>query len=222
MKSVSQLATVTNLQRSMNQPKNPNVGVKSDETARHVNFIFRELLSACPAWNARFERNPAELNALKQSYLKGLVENGLSSMDAIQKGIRNARMSESDFFPSVGKFINWCRNDDFIQCFERFMQNNKPQNQFEKLVFTDAVHANVKRKAIGDDEKTFKRIFDKWIKRFSAGDIPQDVPALPPRSVVMPTDIARERCGVPKPEQFRKGSVFARIAERAQGGVHGE
>lgn len=211
--SSSLLKKGSNHQSHQYQPE-----VQSDETAKYVNYIFRELLSACPSWNHRFERNAAELKALKQSYLKGLVEAGLSDLSVIQVGIRYARQSENDFFPSVGKFISWCRSDDFQNVFDAFMAGTKAKSQFERLVFTDAVHANVKSKPVEAAERSFKRIFDKWVKRFSAGDIPQEVPALPSRSVVMPTDIARERAGKPDPNQFRKGSVFARIAQLGQGG----
>ncbi|MDW3058704.1 replication protein P [Vibrio sp. 1978] len=81
----------------------------SRQTANHVNQIFKELLQACPAWNVRFEKKPQELADLKRSYLKGLVENNLYDLREIQYGIRKARSSESDFFPSVGKFISWCK-----------------------------------------------------------------------------------------------------------------
>lgn len=123
--------------------------------------------------------------------------------------------SSNGWPPTLSEFIDACRNlgFDFYACFERFMASAKPSSQFERLVFTDAVHANVKRRAIGEDERVFKKIFDKWVKRFSSGDIPQDVPALPPRSVVMPTDIARERSGSPDPSKFRRGSVFNRVAK---------
>lgn len=143
------------------------------------------------------------------------------TLDQIRKGIAKLLIHSSDGWPpSLPEFITACRNSgvDMAETFDRFMRSEKPRNQFEKLVFTDAVHANVKIKSIGDDERTFKRIFDKWAKRFASGDIPQDVPALPPKSVVMPTDIAREKSGKPNPSQFRKGSVFNRIASLGHGG----
>lgn len=145
-------------------------------------------------------------------------EQGLSvlTVDQIRKGVTKVLIdSASGWPPTLSEFIGICKNleFDFSGCFERFMSNAKPCTQFEKLVFTDAVHANVKLKAIGDDERTFKKVFDKWVKRFASGNVPQDVPALPPKSVVMPTDIERERAGTPDPSQFKKGSVFSRVAE---------
>ncbi|WP_153448751.1 replication protein P [Vibrio algicola] len=186
-----------------------------------MNVVLKELRSICPAWRNAI-KTQAELDGVKKVWTKAFMENGIVSMSMVETGLQAARESSSDFLPSVGKFITWCRGDAFQVCFDRFMSGAKASNRMEKLIFTDATHANVKRKAVGDDEKAFKRIFDKWAKRFAAGEIPQDVPALPPKSVVMPTDIARERAGRPDPSQFKRGSVFARIAELAQGGAHGQ
>ncbi len=166
--------------------------------------------------NTKFRE--AYLNRWSSESLPATWEQGLSvlTVDQIRKGMAKVLIdSRNGWPPTLSEFIDACRNlgFDLSACFERFMANAKPSNHFEKLVFTDAVHANVKRRAIGDDERAFKKVFDKWVKRFSAGDIPQDVPALPPKSVVMPTDIARERAGVPDPSKYRNGSIFSRIAQ---------
>lgn len=195
----------------------PQINSIDSEAERYMNIVLNELRAIFPAWRNAI-KNQAEFDNVRKVWTKAFLENGIVDMATVEKGLSEARECNSDFFPSVGKFISWCRSDDFQGCFDRFMSSSKPRNQFEKLIFTDATHANVKRKAIGDDERAFKRIFDKWVKRFASGDIPQDVPALPPKSVVMPTDIAREQAGKPSPNQFRKGSVFNRIASLGHGG----
>ncbi len=182
-----------------------------------MNVVLKELRAICPAWRNAI-KNQKELDDVKRIWTKAFMENGIVSMAAVQKGLVVARKNQSNFFPSVGVFIGWCQENDFTECFNRFMSKEKPRNQFERLVFTDAVHANVRLKAVGDDEKTFKKVFDGWVKRFAAGDIPQDVPALPQKSVVMPSDIVREKAGRPDPKKFRKGSIFNRIAQLGQGG----
>ena len=154
-------------------------------------------------------------------------EQGISvlTVEQIRKGVAKVLIDSASGWPPVlSEFISICKNIgfDFTGCFERFMGKEKPLNHFERLVFADAVHANVRRKAIGEDEKTFKKVFNKWVERFSAGQIPQDVPALPPSSVVMPTDIAREKCGSPDPSKFRQGSIFNRIAQMGNKNTHSE
>ncbi len=188
-----------------------------DNHAEHcMNTVIKELRSIFPAWRNAI-KTKQELDDVKRTWTKAFMENGIVSMTVVDKGLSVARECKTDFFPSAGKFISWCRGDDFQECFELFMSKAKPRNRFERLVFTDAAHMNVRIKAIGDDERAFKKVFDKWVKRFAAGDIPQDVPVLPLKTVVMPTDIARERAGLPLPSQFRKGSIFNRIALLGQG-----
>ncbi|EOW9223427.1 hypothetical protein ACN26P_001892 [Vibrio cholerae] len=145
-------------------------------------------------------------------------EQGISvlTVEQIRKGVAKVLIdSASDWPPVLSEFIGICKNIgfDFNGCFGRFMGNEKPLNHFERLVFADAVHANVKIKAIGEDERVFKKVFNKWVERFSSGQIPQDVPALPPKSVVMPTDVVRESYGAPDPAKFRQGSIFSRVAQ---------
>lgn len=198
------------------QPK-PQITSIDSQAEACINVVLKELRSIFPAWRNAI-KTKQELDDVKRTWTKAFLENGIVDMATVEKGLSNARESKTDFFPSVGKFIDWCRNDAFSDSFDRFMSKEKPRNHFESLVFDDAERANARRKAIGDDERTFKKSFDKWVKRFASGDIPQDVPALPPKSVVMPTDIAREQAGTPSPSQFRKGSVFSRIASLGHGG----
>ena len=41
----------------------------------------------------------------------GFMEQGINSQAMIENGLRHARASGSDFLPSVGKFVKWCREE---------------------------------------------------------------------------------------------------------------
>ncbi|EIZ1550968.1 replication protein P [Vibrio parahaemolyticus] len=90
----------------------PNAGVNSpvvsDETRKFVNQIFTELQAAFPAWRQTFPDDKS-LATAKVTWMKALVESGTTEQVQIAQGLRMARQSESDFFPSVGKFISWCQ-----------------------------------------------------------------------------------------------------------------
>lgn len=45
----------------------------------------------------------------KRQWTAGLVQNGMTDIDAIKGGLRVARRSESPFLPSVGQFVAWCK-----------------------------------------------------------------------------------------------------------------
>lgn len=110
MKSI---ATVTNrvVQQQasghVTKAQEPKASINA-EAAQNVNEIFRALQAAFPAWRSAFP-DDASLRAAKASWVKGLIEAGITDMHRIARGVRRARQSESDFFPSVGKFIGWCQ-----------------------------------------------------------------------------------------------------------------
>lgn len=80
----------------------------SAEAAQNVNDIFRALQGAFPAWRSAFPDDDS-LRVAKTTWVKGLMAAGVTDLKQIARGIKKARLSESDFFPSVGKFISWCR-----------------------------------------------------------------------------------------------------------------
>jgi hypothetical protein len=110
MKSVSTVASAVASQYRTGQVQAKQQAPKAinEEAARHVNDIFRALQAAFPAWRSAFP-DDAALKAAKASWVKGLIEGGITDMEQIARGVRKARQSESDFFPSVGKFIGWCK-----------------------------------------------------------------------------------------------------------------
>lgn len=90
----------------------PNSGINSpvvsEETRKFVNQIFTELQAAFPAWRQTFPDDKS-LATAKVTWMKALMESSTTEQTKIAQGLRMARQSDSDFFPSVGKFISWCQ-----------------------------------------------------------------------------------------------------------------
>lgn len=108
-KMTSQLAHQQRTGQFQASPSDPKSTATLDPTAtQHVNDIFRALQAAFPAWRTAFPDN-ASLRAAKASWVKGLMAAGVTDFNQIARGVEKARLSESDFFPSVGKFVGWCR-----------------------------------------------------------------------------------------------------------------
>jgi hypothetical protein len=72
-----------------------------------MNFVIKELCSIFPAWRNAI-KNQTELDSVKKTWVKAFIDSDLYDMRKVQFGIRKARLSGSDFFPSVGRFIQWC------------------------------------------------------------------------------------------------------------------
>ena len=78
-----------------------------DHAAWQINDIFKSLKATFPAWRTTL-KTPEEEHLSRKSFTKGLMESGITSIAEIQLGMKKARASGSDFFPSVGRFIQWC------------------------------------------------------------------------------------------------------------------
>jgi hypothetical protein len=79
----------------------------TDETARIVNTLFDELKSIFPAWRQAWPNDAAEKRA-KRTWVKGFMKSGIFTIEQLRYGIEACRSLETDFAPSVGKFVKLC------------------------------------------------------------------------------------------------------------------
>ncbi len=76
--------------------------------ADFVNDLFRSLQVAYPAWKQAFP-TANDLALAKKSWVRTFVECGVTSEEQVRMGMKRARADKSDFFPSAGKFVSWCK-----------------------------------------------------------------------------------------------------------------
>lgn len=88
----------------------PIGGTTSQNDKDIVNYILKSLKSSKTAWRSGF-KSELEVNAYKEQLLIACIENKINSMELVEFGLKNARKDDSDFLPSVGKFIQWCKPD---------------------------------------------------------------------------------------------------------------
>lgn len=96
-----------------------------------VNKILVQLKNSKSGWRAAF-KSQAEVDGYKEQLLQACFENGIRTEEMINVGLAHARKDPSDFLPSVGKFVTWC----------------KPQHHHEHLAIEMATrehNANMKR-----------------------------------------------------------------------------
>lgn len=79
-----------------------------------IDQVFIQLALIFPGWKTNWKSDNPEnqhemIDAVKMQWLKGFVENGVNSFEQIERGFKKARQIESDFLPSCGKFIGWCK-----------------------------------------------------------------------------------------------------------------
>ena len=80
----------------------------NDQAASFVNNLFKSLQVAYPAWKQSFGTEQ-DLKLTKKSWIRAFAESGITQKEQVLLGMKRARQDQSDFFPSSGKFIAWCK-----------------------------------------------------------------------------------------------------------------
>jgi hypothetical protein len=74
-----------------------------------INKVFKSLKATFPAWQVAIKDPEIEAQARKE-WLRGLLENGITSDLQIDAGLAKARAHNSPFLPSIGQFVEWCKS----------------------------------------------------------------------------------------------------------------
>ncbi len=80
----------------------------NEEAKNIVNGLFKSLQAAKPGWRASFPDDES-LRLAKSTFVKGLIEAQVTDRAMISLGMKKARLDPSQFFPSIGQFIMWCK-----------------------------------------------------------------------------------------------------------------
>ncbi|WP_017346141.1 replication protein P [Pantoea sp. A4] len=82
------------------------------EVEKLMDEFFEGLKQVFPASVSTAWRNPADEAAAKRQWIAAFAENGITSKQHLQAGMRQARASGSPFLPSPGQFIEWCKSGE--------------------------------------------------------------------------------------------------------------
>ncbi|MGL5370814.1 MAG: replication protein P [Plesiomonas shigelloides] len=82
--------------------------VVNPQAERLVDVLFENLKRVFPAAESTVLKTLADEAAAKRQWILAFAENGITTKEQLAAGMRVARTVESDFFPSVGKFVSWC------------------------------------------------------------------------------------------------------------------
>ncbi|MDP9704114.1 UNVERIFIED_ORG: hypothetical protein J2W64_001300 [Rahnella aquatilis] len=84
--------------------------VVNADAEKLVDVLFTNLMQIFPAARQTALSTPADVAAAKRQWIMAFVESGLTTLEQVQAGMRVARQQETDFWPSCGKFIGWCKS----------------------------------------------------------------------------------------------------------------
>ncbi|EKN3726488.1 DNA replication protein [Yersinia enterocolitica] len=79
-----------------------------EQAAQIFNELFRQLKAAFPALITSI-KDQSDLNELRRQWVLAFIENGITSIDQVNAGMKIARQQATPFLPSPGQFIAWCK-----------------------------------------------------------------------------------------------------------------
>ncbi|WP_145537428.1 replication protein P [Yersinia alsatica] len=79
-----------------------------EQAADIFNELFRQLKAAFPALMTSI-KDQRDLNELRRQWVLAFIENGITSIDQVNAGMKIARQQATPFLPSPGQFIAWCK-----------------------------------------------------------------------------------------------------------------
>lgn len=83
--------------------------VVNEQTINIVNKIFAQLEIIYPMWKVHW-KNSKNLDLAKGEWTKALMQSRINSIEQLRLGFEKARKDISDFPPSCGKFVGWCKH----------------------------------------------------------------------------------------------------------------
>ncbi len=90
-----------------NMPEQYDEKPQVQQVAQIINGVFSQLLATFPASLANRDQN--ELNEIRRQWVLAFRENGITTMEQVNAGMRVARRQDRPFLPSPGQFVAWCR-----------------------------------------------------------------------------------------------------------------
>ncbi|KIU72737.1 DNA replication protein [Bacillus thuringiensis Sbt003] len=92
-----------------NMPEQYDEKPQVQQVAQIINGVFSQLLATFPASLANRDQN--EVNEIRRQWVLAFRENGITTMEQVNAGMRVARRQNRPFLPSPGQFVAWCREE---------------------------------------------------------------------------------------------------------------
>lgn len=88
--------------------------VVNSNAEKMVDLLFKSLKQLFPASVSTVFKNANDEMDAKRQWIAAFAENGITTREQLQNGMRHARASDNPFWPAVGQFIKWCKEEDYI------------------------------------------------------------------------------------------------------------
>ena len=197
------------------------------EAAYEINDVFKSLQATFTAFRVAF-KNDEELSLAKKTWAKAFQENDIWHVNQIKRGMRKARAQTTDFVPSAGKFISWCKPsvEDFgMSVSEISDEVTRYQNKMtsEEFTFSHWVVREIamshgyfiKRSSLDARAKLITTELLNWVTHIqNGGQPPQEIARI--ESNKSPSKPYAEQIGF-KPTSFEAKALMDRVSRNIKG-----
>ncbi|AYA09483.1 DNA replication protein (plasmid) [Rahnella aquatilis] len=174
--------------------------VVNPDAEKMVDTLFANLMLIFPAARQTALNSSVDIAAAKRQWILAFAENGVTSLEQVKAGMRIARQQETDFWPSCGKFIGWCKSgaaesaglpsvDDVMDEFNRYSARrgdyNSPADYPWPAPIMYWIVTDVRRIMLqnnyteGEVRKSVQHQLNTWANRLAKGEkIPAPVTQL--------------------------------------------
>ncbi|CAM6973681.1 TPA: phage replication protein [Enterobacter hormaechei subsp. xiangfangensis] len=90
-----------------NLPEQYTEREQTQQVAQIINGLFVQLAAAFPA--SMVNRSQEDVNEIRRQWVLAFKENGITTLEQVEAGMRMVRHQDRPFLPSPGQFIKWCR-----------------------------------------------------------------------------------------------------------------
>ncbi|WP_081213228.1 replication protein P [Proteus mirabilis] len=155
--------------------------VVNSNAEKMVDSLFKSLKQLFPASVSTVFKNADDEMDAKRQWIAAFAENGITTREQLQNGMRHARASDNPFWPAVGQFIKWCKEEDYValglpdedQLYELYREYCKMRGWREMKWPSNAcywmvtkIYSEMRSKSLTDSE--VKKLCAKELRRMSA------------------------------------------------------
>jgi hypothetical protein len=90
-----------------NMPEQCTEREQTQQVAQIINGLFVQLAAAFPA--SLVNRSQEDVNEIRRQWVLAFKENGITTLEQVEAGMRMVRRQDRPFLPSPGQFIKWCK-----------------------------------------------------------------------------------------------------------------
>lgn len=163
-----------------NLPEQYTEREQTQQVAHIINGLFVQLAAAFPA--SLVNRSQEDVNEIRRQCVLAFKENGITTLEQVEAGMRMVRRQDRPFLPSPGQFIKWCTEGRSVLGITEywkwrklvFRYPSREQYPWSKPIF---YHICLELRRRGTDGQLTQKeleceasdILDVWEKRVLAG-----------------------------------------------------